>query len=81
MLPGATAGLYPLLYFWFILGILDLGGRENSGRTLPEVMLTLKATSLAWRKELYPGLGGGYPSGSRGSTVNQMQATLNGFPL
>lgn len=58
MLPGSRAGLYPLLYLWFILGILDLGGRDNLGRTLPEVMLILKATSLAWRKELYPGLVG-----------------------
>lgn len=77
--PGVRAGLYPLLCFCCIVGIPD-AGKDLLGRNLSEAMLILKVTFLAWRKELYPGLGGWYLGESRGSRVNPTQTTLNGFP-
>lgn len=57
----STAGLYPLRYFWFIVGIPERVGKDLLGRSLCEMMLILKVTTAVRRRELHPGLGGWLP--------------------
>lgn len=76
-MPASRAGLFPLLYFWFIAGIPDCVGQDLLGTTLSEMRLILKVTTLARRRELYSGLGGWLVRGSR---VKPTHTTLNGLP-